>query len=215
MCVRIYVVLALLSVSAYSKTSDITPPAQLSFLCSPTSSDTRSGPKTLTFTSQVSDDFAGVWFVTIDLRVEAGPPGSASGPPGYTLTLPLRAALPAATELDLFRLDPISGNLVFARVVSAANVKGTVDLGGETATFTGMASFSTVVGLLPSAQKPGDVNGDNIVDCADASVVRATFGKHTGQTGFDTGADVNRDGLVNISDLSFVLRQLPAGSSCQ
>jgi hypothetical protein len=35
------------------------------------------------------------------------------------------------------------------------------------------------------------------------------------QSGFDPRADVNGDGIVNILDLSFVARQLPAGTVCE
>jgi Dockerin type I domain len=150
-------------------------------------------------------------FVNIDLNPH---PSSPIGPPGYTLTIPLGNPQPAGTSLELFRLDPITGNLVRARGVSASPVKGTVDSSGQSATFTGISSFSTVVGLPASTPKPGDVNSDGIVDCADLSIVRAAFGKRSGQPNFDTRADTNRDGIVNISDLSYVLQQLPAGSSC-
>jgi hypothetical protein len=62
---------------------------------------------------------------------------------------------------------------------------------------------------------PGDVNGDGVVDCVDLAIVKASFGKKTGQPGFDPRADVNHDGVVNILDLSFVAKQLPAGTVCQ
>jgi hypothetical protein len=62
---------------------------------------------------------------------------------------------------------------------------------------------------------PGDVNGDGVVDCADMAIVKNSFGKKTGQPGFDPRADVNHDGVVNILDLSFVAKQLPAGTVCQ
>jgi len=117
--------------------------------------------------------------------------------------------------LELFRLDPISGNLLPASSITASPVKGTVDPGGLTATFRGIASFSTVVALIPTSLRPGDVNNDGAVNCADVSIVRGAFGKRTGQADFDARADINNDGVVNISDLSFVLRQLPGGQACQ
>ncbi len=71
-----------------------------------------------------------------------------------------------------------------------------------------------VYGLL-NGPVPGDVNGDSAVDCTDMSIVKASFGKSAGQTGFDLRADMNSDGMVNIIDLSAVSRRLPAGSTCQ
>lgn len=62
---------------------------------------------------------------------------------------------------------------------------------------------------------PGDVNGDGVVNCLDLDIVKASFGKKTGQAGFDPRADVNDDGVVNILDLSLVAKQLPAGTVCK
>jgi hypothetical protein len=61
---------------------------------------------------------------------------------------------------------------------------------------------------------PGDVNGDGAVNCLDLALVKASFGKKTGQPGFNPNADVNHDGVVNVLDLSFVARQVPAGTTC-
>jgi len=151
-------------------------------------------------------------FVNIDLIPH---PMAGIGPPGYTITIPLAGALPVGTVLELFRLDPISGNLIRARGVTAAPVTGTVDPGGQSATFTGISSFSMIVGLIPTGPKPGDLNEDGVVSCLDMSIVRAAFGKRVGQPGFDPRADVNRDGLINISDLAYVLRHLPQATPCQ
>ena len=61
----------------------------------------------------------------------------------------------------------------------------------------------------------GDVNGDGKVDCQDIVIVRAAFGKRTGQPGFDARADVVTDGVIDIRDLAFVSLRLPANTTCQ
>lgn len=70
-----------------------------------------------------------------------------------------------------------------------------------------------VYGLL-TGPVPGDVNGDTVVNCIDLSIVKAAYGKSTGQVGFDLRADVNGDGVVNILDLATVSRNLPTGTVC-
>lgn len=82
---------------------------------------------------------------------------------------------------------------------TATDVAGNTGLG--TTTFT-------VVTL------PGDVNFDGAINCQDQAVVKASFGRRTGQAGFDARADVNGDGVVDIRDLSFVAQKLAAGTSC-
>lgn len=60
----------------------------------------------------------------------------------------------------------------------------------------------------------GDLNSDGAVDCADMGIVKASFGKRTGQPGFDARADVNADGVVNARDLSNVAQRMPQGTYC-
>lgn len=60
----------------------------------------------------------------------------------------------------------------------------------------------------------GDLNGDGKTDCADLGIVRGSFGKKAGQAGFDSRADLNKDGVVDVRDLAAVARQLPAGTRC-
>jgi len=56
-----------------------------------------------------------------------------------------------------------------------------------------------------------DLNGDGIVNCIDVSIVKAAFGKRIGQAGYDSRADVNRDGTVDIRDLAAIAQKLPVG----
>ena len=63
-------------------------------------------------------------------------------------------------------------------------------------------------------QMPGDVNGDGLINCADIALVKAAFGKRTGQPGFNPNADVNHDGVVNVLDLAIVSQKLAPGTKC-
>lgn len=87
--------------------------------------------------------------------------------------------------------------------VAGGPVTGTVDASGFTATFNGIASFSTVVGLNPPT-RPGDLNSDGVENCTDVLIIRNSCGKRSGQKGFDMRADYNRDGVVNVLDLAAV-----------
>ena len=52
------------------------------------------------------------------------------------------------------------------------------------------------------------------INCDDLAIVKASFGKKTGQTGFDPRADVNGDGAVNVLDLAAVSQQVAYLSPC-
>ena len=69
-----------------------------------------------------------------------------------------------------------------------------------------------VYGLL-SGPVSGDVNGDSTVNCTDVAIVKAAYGKSSGQTGYDLRADVNGDGVVNLVDLATVSRRV-TGAVC-
>jgi hypothetical protein len=68
----------------------------------------------------------------------------------------------SGTQLSLYKVDTTTGKLIPAISVFGRPVVGFVDADGLTATFTGIASLSTVVGLIPEALtvgvdiKPGD-----------------------------------------------------------
>jgi hypothetical protein len=100
---------------------------------------------------------------TLYVNVELTPTPSYPLPaPGLTVVLPLDDPQPAGLQLNLYKIDPATGTLVPAIGVSGLPVVGFVGADGLSATFTGVVSFSTLVGLLPDALpvtidvKPGD-----------------------------------------------------------
>jgi len=68
----------------------------------------------------------------------------------------------SGTLLKLFKVDTLTGGLIPAINVFGKDVLGSVNADGLSATFQGIASLSTVVGLIPEALnvgidiKPGD-----------------------------------------------------------
>ncbi len=55
-------------------------------------------------------------------------------------------------------------------------------------------------GSTPNPSIPGDVNGDRVINIQDYLLLSNSFGKFSGQTGFNPGADFNGDNVVNIQD---------------
>lgn len=154
----------------------------------------------------------GTYFVNL----QASPPLPSPLPaPGITVVLPLPSPMTVGATLSLYHIDPVTGGLAPAMDVFHHFVVGTVDSGGLTATFLNVVTVSTVVAYVSNGSVLGDVNGDGLVNCADVSLVKGSFGKRTGQPGFNSAADFNNDGLVDIKDLFIVTRQLPAGTRCQ
>ena len=68
--------------------------------------------------------------------------------------------------------------------------------------------------LLAVAQIIADVNHDGVVNCTDYGIVKAAYGKRTGQAGFNAAADINGNGIVDLTDLAIVSLALPAGTVC-
>jgi hypothetical protein len=112
----------------------------------------------------------------------------------------------------------ITGAGLVVGTVTTAN-SSTVPAGSVTSqnptAGTSVAPGSTVNLVVSTGPLLGDVNGDGVVNCADLAVVKASFGKKSGQAGFDSRADVNHDGVVNIVDLSTVAHAMPAGTVCK
>ena len=118
-------------------------------------------------------------------------------PQGGTYTLTITGLAVGSGKIEIFRYSS-----------SGPQTKQTVNVAISTVgqTISQTLSYSTL---------PGDLNGDGRVDCSDVSIVRNVFGKRLGQNEFDPVADTNRDGVVDVRDLSFVSQKLVAGTRCQ
>jgi hypothetical protein len=113
--------------------------------------------------------------------------------PGITVVLPLRNSGIPGTSINLFSIDPATGNLVPVLDPVGNPVVGVVDASGLTATFVGVTHFSTLVGLLPtvptdtippvtvaSLNPPPNSNG---WDRANVTVTLASTDNEAGGTG--------------------------------
>jgi len=134
----------------------------------------------------------GTLFVNIELTPQPAFPLAA---PGLTIVLPVENPLPPSSPLSLFKVDTASGLLVPAIGVSGLPVVGMVDPSGLSATFTGIASLSTVVGLIPV--KPCDANADGQIDISDIQAI--TQARNTSVEPGDP-RDVDGDGRITVLD---------------
>jgi hypothetical protein len=91
-------------------------------------------------------------FVNIQLTPK---PHFPLAPPGLTVVLPMANPMVPGTVLNLYKIDTLTGKLVEAIDVSNNPVLGRVNADGLSATFTGISSLSTVVGLLPEPVQVG------------------------------------------------------------
>lgn len=179
---------------------------------------------------------AGSFFVNIDLTPE---PNYPFPNPGVTLILPLPDYINPGTSIPLYSVDPDTGLLVpMVRTDGAGGgpVVGTVNLAGLSATFTGIAHFTIVVGLIPDTIevgidiKPGkDINKVNkinpnkkgdidvaVLGAAGFDVVQIDettlrFGPSGAQADKCKAKDENKDGL---DDLSCKYETLETGIVC-
>jgi hypothetical protein len=106
-------------------------------------------------------------------------------------------------------LDPGNSTLVSGTNILLGTVSGTPSTSTQT------KSDLNHIRFYVNTTRSLDLNGDGAVDCLDVGIVKASFGKKTGQPGFDPRADVNGDGVVDVRDLAAVSRQLPAATHCQ
>ena len=105
----------------------------------------------LTFPMPAGFNAPGTYYVNVSFSPE---PAMPFPPPGATVVLPLVNPMIPGTSLTLYSVDAKSGLLVPAESVLGGPVVGTVGPDGMSATFSGVAHFSMVVGLLADVEPP-------------------------------------------------------------
>lgn len=161
--------------------------------------------------SAVSSPNYAITFIPGSLAItRATPTITWSNPLDLGLGLPLGAA-------QLNASANASGAFVYTPPAGTFLPAGNAQTLSATFTPTDTADYNSANAsvLINVKAVPGDLNGDGVVNCADLAIIKASFGKKTGQAGFDLRADINGDGIVNVIDLAFVSRKLPAGTVCK
>src|SRR5207253_3353790 len=78
-----------------------------------------------------------------------------------------------------------------------------------TLTLTGASITNQEIGL----QRAGDCDNNNVVNSSDFNILKGTFGKGTGQFGYDNRADFTGDTVVNTSDFNLLKGSFGAGGA--
>jgi hypothetical protein len=65
--------------------------------------------------------------------------------------------------------------------------------------------WSDVTVVVEDAAKPGDLDGDGVVNAIDLQIVVSSFGRAVADPGCDPRADANGDTVVNALDLQIVV----------
>lgn len=195
---------------AFPERANLTIPAGLLTEDSVVSIDVFSSPLDVPTPEGFSAD--GTLFVNVSFNPQPSFPVAA---PGMTVVLPFTEPHVPGSLLTLFKLDTTTATLVPSISVSGTPVIGTVNADGLSATFSGVAGFSTVIGLPAIVDESilGDLNGDFCVDRSDA---RLLLGLIRSREPISLIYDLNDDGLVNISDARKLITMFdrPRGASC-
>ena len=141
------------------------------------------------------------------------PVGTAAGPIAFTVgdTQTAPGALTVSRTTGNAALLPLSGIVLGGsgayRTLTVTPAPGqsgttTITISASDGTLVGTRTVTVTVGA--TAQIPGDVTADGVVDAADLALVSGQFGRTATDAGFDSRADADADTRVTISDLSIV-----------
>lgn len=85
-----------------------------------------------------------------------------------------------------------------------AYIKGTAQIATASA-FTVKPAFNDLGNLNLLS---GDLNEDNVINSADYAITKAAIGTTPTSTNWNANIDINKDNLVNIFDVSFIVKNL-------
>lgn len=117
-----------------------------------------------------------------------------------TLAAPLPTAAAdrvdiAASNIANVVIDPIRAKITCSAVINVTDTDGPINV--------------VIHGCLA-----GDVNLDDTVGCADPNAAKTMIGSRTGDSRFNSRAEMDNNGVIDIRDVAAIARLLPAGTSC-
>jgi len=158
-----------------------------------------------------------------------GTPLSVATPEGLSLGFALQGATSYTATFAVSFYEPGGTSPLFSNTVTIPAQAGSFTLTGVTAgTYDikikeGRALSSRKSGVEVSGsisvsfgtQPVGDANGDDVVNILDFALLKASFGKTTGQGSFDGRADFDGNGVINITDFSYLKSNFGRWGGCE
>jgi hypothetical protein len=124
------------------------------------------------------------------------------------LTLTIRND--ATGQLTVYNIFETSQDGYFTAVVSAKESQKITWLIKNNQTLANAGSF--VMGDFEFVEmgilRAGDANNNNVVDDADAAIVKDSYGKSEGKDGYDARADFTGDNAVTIQDYNLMVSNM-------
>ena len=156
----------------------------------------------------VPDEFAITYGQTGTLSISAQPKEAAAGKKiaislsnSYVVKAPTEVVLDASGRANIDFTSLLPGNVTVALRIDGTNIQKTVNL------TVSMDTSDEPQEPAPQPEKLGDVDGNGMVNAADAvMVLRSDAGLTTLTAEQTAAADINGDGIVNASDAIQILR---------
>lgn len=126
--------------------------------------------------------------------------GAISANPKFLLSFSVD--LPASGEYSNLSLAGLNSGTQYT-----ALLKGSAQIATSSA-FVMSPSTTTLNSGQAVNLLTGDLNDDNVINSADYSIVRSSFGATSGSSNWNGNADFNLDGVVNIFDLGILSKNL-------
>ena len=126
----------------------------------------------------------------------------------------VRGVTPASASLSTGQSVLVKATLAVGTSVPLGT-RDSLTMIATSASDIAVRNFAVLSSSVVGAKVPGDVTGDGVVDCGDLALVKASFGSKTGSRSFNPDVDVDSNGIIDVRDLAFVAKQVPAGTVCK